>query len=565
MRTLVLLENDLANDTRMRRHTRTLAELGQQVSVISPPYAGTTPGAQAEGVELIHWHCPELTLRADVLQRLAEETDLTDLVLEAFPGALAPGSFEELGPLSSDVQARQLAASRWDPFRNAVCEDGADPQADYRGLARLFEVMLQWAAFTCRHRADCVYAVDLPTLLAGVAHKRKFGSRLVFDAHEIFYDMAPGLYPRLWKQSLALLEWHLAPQADWVLGVSKSHVDWMRRTYDLPAGRTLCVPNCFAMGGHVPPPPPREPADPLRVYYHGASDPYRGLDTITRAVALVPGTCLVLRCPPSPTLEGVARLAAELGIADRVRILPLVPPDQMIEAVRAEADVGIHVTCDQPVALNLRVALTNKFIEYLVAGIPVVTAPLEEQARIVREYEAGYVLADNSVEAIRQGLLWLKANRARLPGMARRAHQAGVANFSWPTIRKELLRAVSADGPEGRAGDEGRQPDAAGTWHGAGREAFLRCARQADLARELDRTVANLRRWNADLDAEAWRLRRREAEVKVLCDDIYSVPAVSKYLVKLALRRLLRVPWRALPAPVRARLRPTLSRVLGGG
>jgi glycosyltransferase involved in cell wall biosynthesis len=442
MRTLVLIDNNLEQDNRVKRHIAAMLEWGQRVTVIADPLPSATPGMKHDRMQMIFWPQPEITLQGRHLRDLALRTKTLGFIFRAFPAALANLEHHaRLGPMSRRIQQQQIACSRWDRFRGFVCREDLDPLTEHRSLMAYFEYMLNWAHFTVQREADLVYCNDLPSLLAGVAHKLCHGSRLIFDAHEIYYDMVPGALSRSFKESMAILESSLAWLADCVLGVSESHADWMRRTYDL-ARQVLCVPNCFGMGQAVDPPPERVPGTPLRIYYHGASDPYRGLTKLVRGLALVSDVDLVLRCPPSATLTEAREIAQTLGIASRVHFLPLVPPERMIEAIRAEGDVGIHA-CEPPTALNIKVGLTNKFIEYLMAGIPVITAPLEEQALIVRQYDIGYVLPDNTPEEIARSLTWAKANRDRLPALGQRAYRAGVERFSWPAIRRTLAEAFT--------------------------------------------------------------------------------------------------------------------------
>jgi glycosyltransferase involved in cell wall biosynthesis len=539
MRILVLALTDLAFDTRVKRHLRALRDLGNQVTAVVSSCRQPLDDNTANGLEIITWQAPGATHEAALVQRLAAETGLTNLIFNAFPGALAPQAFDVFGEWSRRLQARPMAQLRWQPLHQTLAHEDRDPRSDYRELCGIFENMLRLAEFACRHPADTVYCVDLPTLPAGVAHQRRHGSRLIFDAHEIYYDMAPGQYTRLWKESLALLEWRLARQADWVFGVSQSHADWMRQTYELRSDRVLCVPNCCGMGQEAKPAPVRAPATPLRIYYHGNSDPYRGLGAIARAVAAVPETQLILRCPPSPALDEARQIAGE-----SVKILPLVGPEELIEAIRSEADVGIHVTLDLPVALNIKVALTNKFIEYLVAGIPVITAPLEEQARLVREHDIGFVLADNSVEAIRTGLCWMRQHRYRLAEMGQRAHEAGLAHFSWPVIRRKLERAFDPAEPRLVAPKHPGDDDIANAAVMAElcQAALLKGGQMADLlspsliAGRFDRELA--RGVNRPL-------RRRFRTLRAAAQDFGM----------LVMRRALRASWRTLPASIRARLR----------
>jgi glycosyltransferase involved in cell wall biosynthesis len=450
MKTLVLIDNNLERDNRVKRHIGAMLDWGQRVTVLAEPLPSAARGMARDGMEMIFRAQPEIWLQARRLRELAFHTKTLGLVFRAFPGAFAEvASHERLGPMSRRIQQQQIACSWWDAFRACTCREDLDPLTEHRSLMAYFEYLLNWAYDVVQYDADVVYCNDLPTLLAGAAHKLCRGSRLIYDAHEIYYDMVPGALTRSWKQSMALLEMNLSWLADAIIGVSQSHADWMRQTYCL-ARRVLCVPNCFGMGQEVAPPSERRPATPLRIYYHGASDPYRGLTNLVRGVAQVDGVVLVLRCPESATLSQARELAQELGIAPRVQFLPLVPPEQMIDAIRAEADVGIHA-CDPPTALNIKVGLTNKFIEYLMAGIPVITAPLLEQARIVRNHDIGYVLADNTPQEIARSLEWAKSQRGQLPAMGQRAYRAGVENFSWAPIRATLAEAFALAVPKSHA------------------------------------------------------------------------------------------------------------------
>jgi glycosyltransferase involved in cell wall biosynthesis len=441
MKTLVVIDNNLKHDNRVRRHITALLERGHAVDVLARPVPNAVAGFAAPGMTMAFWPPPEITLDQRVIRTLSQQLGLTRQLFAAFPAALVSSeSLDVLGPLSERIQSRQLACRSWTGFRGAIFREDLHPVDDYQSVLWYFEFMLRWAEYACRFEADCVYCNDLLTLFAGVAHKTKYGSRLIFDAHEIYYDMGPGMHSRLWKQAMALLERQLVASADAIIGVSQSHVEWMRTAYR-PACELFCVPNCVGMGEVVSPPEPHSPGSPLRIYYHGASDAYRGLDKIVRAVAEEPATQFIMRCFPSPTLDEVGKLVEGMALQERVRLLPLASAEEMIHAIRTEADVGIHAH-ESPQALNIKVCLSNKFIEYLLAGIPIITSPLEEQARIVREQEIGYVLADNSPAEIRKGLAWALDHRHRFAEIGQRAYEEGLRRFSWPAIKDTLLKAV---------------------------------------------------------------------------------------------------------------------------
>jgi glycosyltransferase involved in cell wall biosynthesis len=440
MKILVLVDNNLKYDNRIKRHITAMLEEGHEVTAIAC-CADAEPGFTAPGLEMILWNPVPYMPDAHVIRSLAARLRMEQEIFAAYPAALATAeSMDVLAPLTNDIQQRQLACSCWKPF-DPICLEGVPPaQAHSQTLSDL-QLMLLWAEYVVGFEADCIYCNDLPALLPGVVHKKRHGSRLIFDAHEVYYDLAPGLQPRLWKQSMALLERQLALSGDVIFGVSQSHVDWMRTAYNPPAEMVL-VPNCVGLGQEITQPRERTPHTPLRVYYHGAGDRFRGLDNIVEAIADVPAAEFIMRCMPSPDLCLVDEAIARTGLRDRVRRLPVVGPASIIDAVRAEADIGIHAHA-LPQALNIKVCLSNKFIEYLLAGIPIITSPLEEQARVVRQHDIGYVLADNSPQEIRRGLNWAVENRHRFSEMGQRAFEIGTRTFAWKSIRANLMTALN--------------------------------------------------------------------------------------------------------------------------
>jgi glycosyltransferase involved in cell wall biosynthesis len=80
-------------------------------------------------------------------------------------------------------------------------------------------------------------------------------------------------------------------------------------------------------------------------------------------------------------LEGIARERP-----DRVRVLPAVPPDELLEWT-AGADVAF--VGQPPRTLNQRMNLPNKLFESLMAGVPVVVARDNEQCRLVSAEAVG--------------------------------------------------------------------------------------------------------------------------------------------------------------------------------
>jgi len=132
-------------------------------------------------------------------------------------------------------------------------------------------------------------------------------------------------------------------------------------------------------------------------------------------------------------------LADELGVGERVTILPSVPLDHLIGWTR-EADLGVTLledTCE-----NHRLALPNKLFEYIVAGVPVIASALPETERVVREYGIGWTAdardPSSVAEAIRTGL-----RDGGDPAIAAGLQRAA-AELRWAVEQQRLLDLYAA-------------------------------------------------------------------------------------------------------------------------
>ncbi len=150
-------------------------------------------------------------------------------------------------------------------------------------------------------------------------------------------------------------------------------------------------------------------ASPIRLVHSGASRANRRIEDMMRGVAassLDATLDLYLTGQGTPYYESLARLAEELG--DRVRLLPPVPQDRLVETLHAY-DVGIHLL--PPTNTNNALALPNKFFDYVQARLAIVIGPTASMAELLRSYELGLVTDDFSVEAFARALDGLDAEQ----------------------------------------------------------------------------------------------------------------------------------------------------------
>jgi glycosyltransferase involved in cell wall biosynthesis len=148
-------------------------------------------------------------------------------------------------------------------------------------------------------------------------------------------------------------------------------------------------------------------------------------------------------------LLGYGPVAAELGTlagaapyAGRVRLLPAVPPDELLPWT-ASADVTVMAI--QPTSLNHRFTTPQKLLESLAAGVPVVASDLPGMRAVIEASRAGVVCDPTSPDAIaaaiREILDTPAAGRADLRAAALAAAHG---TYSWER-QTEVLFGVYRD------------------------------------------------------------------------------------------------------------------------
>ena len=190
------------------------------------------------------------------------------------------------------------------------------------------------------------------------------------------------------------------------------------------------------------------PDAPLLVYAGGLA-PARGVHTVVGALTALPDVHLaVVSRAESTYTQLLRRLADDCSVSDRVHIVPFVEPNEVVSYLTG-CDIGLSPLLHAP---NHDWALTNKFFEYLQAGLAVVTSDTPVQADLVRSLRIGTVFRAGDVadctRAIRAALQDLPALRAATdaPDLRRRLSWAEQGRLVLG-VYTDLLPAGGGDSP----------------------------------------------------------------------------------------------------------------------
>ncbi|QOR69775.1 glycosyltransferase family 4 protein [Ruania alkalisoli] len=341
------------------------------------------------------------------------------------------------GP-AQDVESardREIAHYREYPSLSRWREVLPHARADEVALGRLLDEL----------RPDVIHVHDVFMLgVAANAIDRAAAQgrtvRLVYDAHEYIAGVA--VVPARTIGAYCDLEREFVGRADRIITVSPPLAQWLARDYSLE--RTPEVVLNAPLVGHPP-----EDFDDLRkvvglapdvplLVYGGGVNRARGVQTAVAALAHLPGVhlALVTNRPNGPVTKELLTQARSLGVLDRFHVAPFVPAELVTHYFRS-ATIGLSTLLHAP---NHDVALTNKFCEYLLAGLPIITSDTPAQAEIVRERSLGDVYAAGDVadlvRAVTDLLPRVGEVRDRILGDAALLHE-----FSW-AAQAETIRSV---------------------------------------------------------------------------------------------------------------------------
>lgn len=264
-----------------------------------------------------------------------------------------------------------------------------------------------------------MHANDFDTLPAAWRIARHHGARLIYDAHEIYTAQEPDP-PRLHRFVTGALEGWFARRADAVVTVNEPIAKELSQRLRLSRD-PLVVLNCPA-AQDVPAPVYSD--GPLRAVYQGSMGPGRFIGDLLSAAPAAGNTELTLRIA-GPDLDALRDDVEARGLSDRVRVVPPVAPDVLVESL-AGFDVGLII--NRPVTLNDKLVLPNKLFEYLMAGLAVVVPRLPALEPVVEG--VGLTFTPGDVDALGAALSRLAEDREGLREMRKEARRRALATYN---------------------------------------------------------------------------------------------------------------------------------------
>jgi glycosyltransferase involved in cell wall biosynthesis len=164
-----------------------------------------------------------------------------------------------------------------------------------------------------------------------------------------------------------------------------------------------------------------------------------GLDTVIQAMAALPGAELLIAGGPAraeisqdPVLRGLARLAEQAGVSDRVLFTGKLAPAR-VPALLRSADLFVHVASDEPTGILP--------VEAMACGTPVVASADSADQDAVVDGATGVLVQPGSAGALAKRIRQLLASPMLLEGFGIAAADRARSRYSWERVGQETLAA----------------------------------------------------------------------------------------------------------------------------
>jgi glycosyltransferase involved in cell wall biosynthesis len=235
----------------------------------------------------------------------------------------------------------------------------------------------------------------------------------------------------------------LLRHSDAIVAPSSAYGGYVQREFPEVGGRIVAVTNGvdadaierMATDPSVAPPSAARAGTPYFVCV-AAFNPKKAHDTLLRAFAKVPPPYRLLLAGEGPLRRDVERLAAELGIEDRVVLLGE-QPHAVVAKLLAGAVSSVLPSRDEPFGIAA--------VESMVVGTPVVVTSVGGLAEIVEHDRTGLVVPADDPDALGAALTRIAGDaelRARLGSAARVAARARYDRREWAQRYLEVLRGA---------------------------------------------------------------------------------------------------------------------------
>ena len=278
-----------------------------------------------------------------------------------------------------------------------------------------------------RYRPDVVHIDEEPYNLAtwlAMRQARAVGAKTLFFSWQNLERRYPPPFNWMERQVLDGIDYA-------IMGNQEAVRVWQAKGY---RGPHRVIPQ-FGVDPEMFAPPPAR--DPGRAFIIGSANrrlvPEKGVDLLLRAAAELPGVWRLHITGDGPALPNLRQLAADLGIATRVHFDGSLPSEQL-PAYLGNLDALVLTSRTLP---NWKEQFGRVLVEAMACGVPVIGSRSGEIPHVIGD--AGLIVTEEDVDALRHGLLQLMQDDALRQELGRRGRSRVLEHYTQAQIAAETV------------------------------------------------------------------------------------------------------------------------------
>ena len=273
---------------------------------------------------------------------------------------------------------------------------------------------------------DILNSNDLDSLLANYLVAKIKGKKIVYDSHE-FFTQVPELVNRPKVQNIWLkLEKWILPKLKYTYTVSPPIAEEYKKLCNIDMKLIRNLPFLTKVEKTII-------KEDKFIIYQGALNIGRGLENMIIAMKSIDAKLMIIGGGDIET--ELKQLSIENNLDNKVIFKGKLPFNKLSEYTQ-KATIGVSL--EEPEGLNYKYALPNKIFDYINAEIPLLVSNLPEMAQIVKQYEVGEILKENTSKAIAEKINNLLDNSELYNSYISNTVKAK-QELCWETQEKDLL------------------------------------------------------------------------------------------------------------------------------
>lgn len=276
------------------------------------------------------------------------------------------------------------------------------------------------------HKSDILCADDLDTALPVLFASAIKRQKRVFDAHELFCEMhdiisRPKIY-KIWKA----IERFCQPRFPLGYTENQSYAQAYQRMYGVDYFIIMNSP-------YLRPAIDSTARNKKSLIYQGVVEKGRGFEGLVPAMKSVDATVTV--CGSGSFLDSVKAEARQQEVISKFNFKGFVLPKDL-PAYTAEAYIGLNL--NDNLGASFYYSLSNRFFDYMQAGIPQVSMNYPENRKINTEYEVAILIDDLEPATIARAINQLLLDKPLYERLRKNCLKAREV-YNWNQEEKKLV------------------------------------------------------------------------------------------------------------------------------